>query len=91
MVKEIEGGTLMPQELGDIEPAVFSRMLADLDERAPITECFDRELHAGKDSERWYKHQKEHMVRWFWAQHTRGSGAYTRKQANRSARVAYNR
>lgn len=73
----------------DIDVGLFARMLTRLPEHTPI--AAEYEQTAGQQEGIWYSSQREHMVGWFRAQATRGSGNYTRKTPNRSSRSAYNR
>ena len=57
-----------------------------LDEATPVY------MQCRRPSRRaWYSYQKEHLMAWFYSQHTHGSGAYTRARTNNSAKVTYNR
>ncbi|MCF2707323.1 hypothetical protein I6E29_08625 [Arcanobacterium haemolyticum] len=73
----------------DFNSLEMAQMFTRLPARPPITETYENE-HPQKKG-RWWKSQREHMVGWFRSQSTRGSGQYSRNQANYSGKRAYNR
>lgn len=70
----------------DFDVRAFARMFEDLPEHLPISDAMS---NGYEDS--WYTSQREHMCGWFRAQTTTGSGSYTRKEPNYSARTTYQR
>ena len=73
----------------DFDVYKFARILARLDAHRPISDAFEA-TYTQKGGRRWTS-QRQHMTSWFRSQATTGSGAYTRNQPNRSAKVTYNR
>ena len=73
----------------DFHVLEFARMLSWLEEHPPVTAEFTG-AHPQKVGT-WWTSEREHMVSWFRAQSTRGTGAYSRQEPNTSARTAYNR
>lgn len=71
--------------MNDVNVTEFAEMLCYLEPHPEATERLDK---WGTKS---YRHQKAHMIDWFVSQTTTGSGSYTRKEPNTSARVTYNR
>lgn len=74
----------------DFDVKQFSRILAKLEPHLPISDAFECSCYPQTQHPRW-RSQRDHMTSWFDAQATKGSGAYTRNQPNRSAKVTYNR
>lgn len=73
----------------DVDVKEFARLLARLPEHLPISDAME-EADPQKNG-RWWTSQREHMSSWFASQATRGSGAFTRRAPNRSAKMTYNR
>lgn len=73
----------------DLTTAEFSRILRDLEPHLPISDAFEQRALQGQEG-RWDS-QRTHMTKWFAAQSTKGTGAYTRDVPNSSAKRAYNR
>lgn len=73
----------------DFDVLDFSRMLARLPEHTPISDDFE-EVNP-QERGVWYSSQRQHMAGWFQAQATKGSGAYSRDEPNRSARRTWQR
>lgn len=73
----------------DFDVLDFSRMLARLPEHTPISDGFENTNPQERGA--WYSSQRQHMVGWFQAQATKGSGAYSRDEPNRSARRTWQR
>ncbi|MBS1673949.1 MAG: hypothetical protein JSS74_08295 [Actinobacteria bacterium] len=67
----------------------FARLLETLEPHLPISDAFEKDVPQRQGT--WWSSQREHMVHWFTAQASLGSGAYTRSQPNFSARTTYNR
>lgn len=74
---------------GDIHVRDFVRVLRRLEPHLPISDRY--ELDRPQRQGAWWTSQQEHMVRWFSDQLTRGSGTFTRREPNESARTTYNR
>ena len=72
------------QIIADLDIISFCRVFEVL---TPLPDAVERLDKWGSP----YKNQKAHVLNWFFAQKTTGSGAYTRQQGNRSARTCYNR
>lgn len=72
----------------DFDVRQFSTLLSTLPAHLPISDAMEE---ADPQQGRWWSSQREHMVSWFAAQATHGSGAYTRQTPNRSAKRTYNR
>lgn len=73
----------------DLHVDEFVRVLRALDAHLPISYKYERDRP--QSSESWWSSQKEHMISWFGAQNSLGSGAYSRRTPNTSARTTYNR
>jgi hypothetical protein len=73
---------------GDMPTRDFVRVLRRLEPHLPISDAYERDRPQLKGV--WWSSQKEHMVRWFSDQDSRGSGAFTRIVPNTSARTTYN-
>ncbi|WP_403025576.1 hypothetical protein [Salinibacterium sp. GXW1014] len=67
----------------------FVRVLRRLEPHLPISDAYERDRPQLKGA--WWSSQQEHMTGWFNSQDSRGSGAFTRKAPNTSARTTYNR
>lgn len=73
----------------DMTTREMVRVLRGLKPHLPISDDYERRQPQKTGS--WWSSQQEHMVGWFSAQNSRGSGAYTRATPNTSARTTYNR
>lgn len=73
----------------DFTTAEFARMLSMLEPHFPISDTFETDLP--QKSGTWWTSQREHMVTWFRGQDSPGSGKFTRRTPNTSARTTYNR
>ena len=73
----------------DIDVVAFVRILRTCADHLPVSDQYEKDVPQRRGV--WWTSQKEHMVRWFGSQTTRGSGAFTRKEPNGSARTTYNR
>ncbi|WP_147436286.1 hypothetical protein [Mycetocola manganoxydans] len=73
----------------DMHVRDFARVLRRLEPHLPVSDAYERDLPQLRGT--WWSSQKEHMVRWFSDQDSRGSGAFTRAEPNTSARKTYNR
>lgn len=73
----------------DMHVRDFVRILRRLEPHRPISDSYERDRP--QVSGAWWSSQKEHMIRWFGDQESRGSGAFTRNEPNLSARTTYNR
>lgn len=84
-------GQFIPADTGglDIDCAEFAVLLESLDYSVPVSDRY--EARKGRLRPGRVNYQREHMITWFAAQTTRGSGDYTRRTPNRSSRRAYNR
>lgn len=67
----------------------FVRVLRSLEPHLPISDAYERDCPQKQGA--WWSSQKEHMIRWFRSQNSHGSGSFTRKTPNTSARRTYNR
>lgn len=67
----------------------FVRMLRSLEPHLPISDAYERDCPQKQGA--WWSSQKEHMIRWFGSQNSHGSGSFTRKTLNTSARRTYSR
>lgn len=74
---------------GELTNRDFALLLSGLASHMPISDEYDRV--SGQATGRWWSSQQEHMVSWFRSQETTGSGAFTRRSPNMSARTTYNR
>lgn len=74
----------------DFDVEDFALMLSHMPEHLPIAGGYAQDC--GTDYTNWfYTSEREHMVCWFRAQTTKGSGSYTRSTPNHSAKRTYNR
>lgn len=73
----------------DIHVSEFVRILRSREAHLPISDLYEKDRPQLKGV--WWTSQKEHMIRWFGSQNSRGSGAYSRATPNTSARTTYNR
>lgn len=73
----------------DIHIRDFVRVLKTLEPHLPISDQY--ELDQPQIRGAWWSSQQEHMVSWFGTQDSLGSGAFSRQNANTSARTTYNR
>ena len=67
----------------------FVEILRSLEPHLPISDAYERDCPQKRGV--WWSSQKEHMIKWFGDQNSHGSGAFTRKTPNTSARITYNR
>lgn len=72
----------------DIRCRKFSDILASKSDHYPYSDKYIAEVHDSKDKTG--RTEREHMVEWFRANETKGSGAYSRQVPNQSARRCYN-
>ena len=75
-------------QLPDIRCRKFSDILASKSDHYPYSDKYIAEVHDSKDKTG--RTEREHMVEWFRANETKGSGAYSRQVPNQSARRCYN-
>jgi hypothetical protein len=75
-----------PQDFTTME---FVAVLRGLEPHLPISDAFERDLRQLQGT--WWSSQREHMIGWFGAQHTLGTGKYRRATPNTSARRTYGR
>lgn len=73
----------------DFHNVFFSDILATLEPYPPITEAMRAEL--AKRGPLRHDNERDHMSDWFYSQVTLGYGQYSRRRANESAQVTYNR
>lgn len=66
----------------------FVRVLQSLRPHLPIADAYERDCPQLQGA--WWTSQQEHIVTWFRGQNSQGSGAFTRKTPNSSARTTYN-
>lgn len=67
----------------------FIKVMQKLPAHTPISEEYEDRL--GQNSGHWWSSQREHMIEWYKVQKNTGTGPYTRKTPNRSARTTYQR
>jgi hypothetical protein len=72
----------------DIRISKFVRVLKKLNSHSPISDQFERDCPQLRGA--WWTSQKQHMIRWFGEQNSRGSGAFTRAVPNVTALTTYN-
>ena len=72
----------------DIRCRKLSDILASKSDHYPYSDKYIAEVHDSKDKTG--RTEREHMVEWFRANETKGSGAYSRQVPNQSARRCYN-
>lgn len=73
----------------DLHVDEFALVLQSLEPHLPISDAYERDCPQLQGA--WWSSQQEHMVTWFQSQNSQGSGAFTRKIPNVSARKTYNR
>jgi len=73
----------------DIHIRDFVRVLKTLEPHLPISDQY--ELDQPQLRGAWWSSQQQHIVSWFGTQDSLGSGAFSRQNANTSARTTYNR
>lgn len=73
----------------DFTTTEFAQILSQLEPHLPISDSFETVLPQKTGA--WWKSQREHMVVWFRRQDSLGSGKFTRRAPNTSARTTYNR
>lgn len=74
--------------MADIRCKVFSDILATKQEHYPYSDKYVSEIHDSPDKTG--ETEREHMVIWFQANETKGSGSYSRSEPNHSAKRCYN-
>lgn len=75
--------------LHDLSCAEMARIFEGRADHYPVSDRYIREV---RDSpSKTGANEREHMVRWFRANRTTGSGSYSRKRGNISARTCYQR
>lgn len=72
----------------DIRCKTFSDFLATKNDHYPYSDRYISEVHDSRDKTG--RTEREHMVAWFRANETKGSGSYSRENPNKSARRCYN-
>lgn len=72
----------------DLQCRRFAELLATKKEHYLFSDRYIREVHDSPDKTG--SNEREHMVRWFTDNETKGSGHYSRQQPNKSARHCYN-
>lgn len=72
----------------DIRCKTFSDYLATKKDHYPYSDKYINEVHDSLDKTG--RTEREHMVEWFRANETKGSGSYSRESPNKSARRCYN-
>lgn len=78
-----EGNSLV-----DIRCRRFSDILRTKEDHYPYSDKYISEVH--DSSTKTGRTEREHMVEWFRANETKGSGSYSRQAPNSSARRCYN-
>ncbi|MFI8776578.1 hypothetical protein ACIGH6_05745 [Brachybacterium paraconglomeratum] len=73
----------------DFTTAEFADILSRLEPHLPISDAFEADLPQRTGS--WWTNQREHMVAWFRGQDSTGSGKFTKRAPDTSARLTYNR
>lgn len=73
----------------DLTCAQMARILERREAHYPVSDRYILEVHDSPDKTG--ADEREHMVCWFRANQTTGSGSYRRKMGNTSARTCYNR
>ena len=74
--------------MSDIRCKTFSDLLATKSDHYPYSDKYIREVRDSPDKTG--RTEREHMVSWFRANETKGSGHYSRQNPNQSARRCYN-
>lgn len=67
----------------------FAKLLRSRKAHYPISDRYISEIHDSPDKSG--EDEREHMIIWFESNQTCGSGSYSRKSPNRSARTCYGR
>ena len=67
----------------------FAKLLRSRKAHYPISDRYISEIHDSPDKSG--EDEREHMIIWFEPNETCGSGSYSRKSPNRSARACYGR
>lgn len=75
----------------DIDTVELALMFATLEVEQPITNRYMTLYDQQRGITRPLQDQREHMLNWFISQKSLGSGPYSRKQPNHSAKTTYNR
>ena len=73
----------------DMSCLAFSRLLRFKRSHYPYSDKYIREVGNSPDTHA--RTEKQHMVQWFAANATHGSGAYSRQKPNNSAKNCYNK
>lgn len=73
----------------DFTTTEFADVLSKLEPHLPISDSFESDLPQKTGA--WWTSQREHMVVWFRGEDSTGSGKFTRRTSNTSARTTYNR
>ncbi len=73
---------------GDVQCKKLARLFAKKTDHYPWSDKYIKEVH--DSSEKTGRTEREHMVAWFRANETCGSGFYTRNTPNKSVRRCYN-
>lgn len=84
----ISGRDRLGAQLPDIRCRKFSDFLSTKKDHYPYSDRYIAEVHDSPDKTG--RTEREHMVVWFRANETKGSGSYSRETPNRSARRCYN-
>lgn len=84
----ISGRDRLGAQLPDIRCREFSDFLSTKKDHYPYSDRYIAEVHDSPDKTG--RTEREHMVVWFRANETKGSGSYSRETPNRSARRCYN-
>ena len=74
--------------MADIRCRRFSDILRTKEDHYPYSDRYISEVH--DSSTKTGRTEREHMVEWFRANETKGSGSYSRQTPNSSARRCYN-
>ena len=78
----------MGSVLTDIRCRAFADILVTKKGHYPYSDKYITEIHDSPDKR--VATEREHMVNWFRANETKGSGSYTRQTPNKDARKCYN-
>lgn len=76
-------------EQNDLTCDQMARIFECREDHYPVSDRYVREEH--DSPEKSGKNEREHMVIWFRLNSTTGSGSYSRRTGNTSARICYNR
>lgn len=77
----------MGQERHELTCREFAELLRSREAHYPISDRYVSEVHDSPDKSG--SDEREHMVIWFEANETKGSGPYSRNNPNKSARTCY--